>query len=113
MGLKKSIIQIMILVVLVAAAGGAYLVNQENGLGFFTDLLSLLPDGEKNVKSAAPAAPAPKPAEPPISAQPAKGEVAGKPFEPQAVMLEGGVLAFVQSKEPQSAILIRLVVPKW
>jgi len=106
---KKSVIQIAILVILVAAGAAAYIVNQEDGLGFISDLL---PGMEKKVEAPAPVAP-PKPAEPPIPAQPAKGEIAGKPFEPEAVVLEGGVLAFVQSKEPQSAVLIRLAHPKW
>jgi len=109
---KKSIIQIVILVTLVAGAGVYYLTTQEGGLGF---LAEMLPGGEE--KQSAPSttatsAPA-KPAEPEIPAQPAKGQVAGNSFVPEAAMLEGGVLAFVQSKEPQSAILIRLAAPKW
>lgn len=107
---KKSIVQIFILVVLLATAGGAYLMTQEGGLDFITDLL---PGEEKQAEPAPVVAQPAKPAEPAIPAQPARGQVAGKPFEPDAVMLEGGVLAFVQSKEPQAAILVRLQGQKW
>lgn len=109
---KKSILQITILVVLVGGAGAYYLTTQEGGLGFIADLLP----GEEKTAKPAPAptvAPVPKPDTPPIPAHPAKGQVAGKPFEPEAVVLEGGELAFVQSKEPQTAIRIRLVASKW
>jgi hypothetical protein len=110
---KKSIIQIAILVVLVAAGAGAYLTTQEGGLDFITGMLG----GEERPQPAAAPAPKPsaaaKPEAPAIPAQPAKGQIAGAAFAPEAVMFEGGVLAFVQSKDPQSAVLIRVVAPKW
>ena len=98
---KKSIVQILILVVLVVAGAGAYLISQEGGLGFITDLLP--GEGQQPAPAAAPAA---KPDLPPIPAQPAKGQIAGNAFEPDSVVLEAGVLALVQSKEPQTAVLI-------
>ncbi len=105
---KKSLIQITILVVVVVAGAGMYLSNQEGGLGFITDLL---PGADKQ---AAPVAVVPpKPAEPIIPAQPAKGEIAGKPFDPEAVVLESGVLTFVQSKDPQPIVRVRLGASKW
>jgi hypothetical protein len=115
MASKKSIIQILILVVLVVAGAGAYLMSQEGGLGFITDLL---PGDEPAPVAAAPTAPAPAPAKkadaaPAIPAQPAKGQIGGGAFEPDSVVFEGGVLAFVQSKEPQTAVLIRLTSPRW
>ena len=109
---KKSIIQITILIVVVAAGAGMYLSNQEGGLGFIADLL---PGAETPTPKAAPATPS-KPAEPPepaIPTQPAKGEITGSAFEPDAVILESGVLAFVQSKDPQPAVRVRLGAPKW
>jgi hypothetical protein len=112
---KKSIIQVAILLVLVAGAGGYYLTSQEGGLdsitASITDTITGLIGGEGD--KPAPAAAPPTPAEPAIPAAPAKGTVAGNPFEPDAVAIEGGVLAFVQSKEPQTAILVNIVGPKW
>src|SRR4051812_37628364 len=105
---KKSIIQVTILVVVVVAGAGMYLSNQEGGLDFIADLL---PGAEKQ---AAPVAVAPpKPAEPAIPAQPAKGDIAGTPFAPEAVVFESGVLTFVQSKDPQPVVRVRLVASKW
>ena len=116
MASKKSVIQIVILVVLVAAAGGAYLMSQQGGgldLSFITDLLP----GEEPKPTSAPTPTAqPKKASPEattIPATPVKGQIAGNVFEPDSVVLEGGVLAFVQSKEPQTAVLVRLVGPRW
>ncbi len=109
---KKSIIQIVILLALVVGAGAYYVMTQEDGLSFITDLLP----GEEKKTAPAPAsaaAPASKSEAAPIPTYPAKGQVAGKPFEPEATVLEGGELAFVQSKEPQTAIRIRLAAPKW
>lgn len=116
MASKKSIIQILILVVLVVAGAGAYFMSQEGGLGFITDLL---PGNEPTpVVTTAATAPASTPAKkvdaaPAIPTHPAKGQVGGGAFEPDSVVLEGGVLAFVQSKEPQTAVLIRLTGPRW
>jgi hypothetical protein len=115
MASKKSIIQVLILVVLVAAGGGAYLMSQQGGgldLAFIADLLP----GED--PKPAPAIPAVQPVKkapeaPAIPTTPAKGQVAGNVFEPDSVVIEGGVVAFVQSKEPQTAVLVRLPGPRW
>jgi hypothetical protein len=116
MASKKSVIQILILVVLLAGGAGAYLMSQGSGLdlSFITDLLP--GDDPKPAPVATAPVPTPKKAEAPAAAiptTPAKGQVAGNVFEPDSVVIEGGVLAFVQSKEPQTAVLIRLTGPRW
>lgn len=117
MASKKSIVQVVILVVLVAAGAGAYLMSREDGgidLAFITDLL---PGGEPD--STATPMPVSQPRvrkaadTPAIPTTPVTGQIAGSVFEPDSVVVEGGVLAFVQSKEPQTAVLVRLVGPRW
>jgi len=116
---KKSVVQIVILLALVGGAGVVYLTSQEGGLNlsFITDLLPGAGDNKTEPpapsKTSAASTASSQPQPPPIPAQPAKGQVGGSPFEPDSVVLEGGVLAFVQSKEPQTAVLIRLVTPAW
>jgi hypothetical protein len=104
---KKSVVQIGILLLLVAGAGGVYLSQQDGGL----DLSGLLP-GTADAPPPA-TAPPPKPAAPAIPLHPARGEVSGVAFEPDSVVLESGVLAFVQAKEPRSAILVSLTGNPW
>lgn len=105
---KKSIIQIFVLLVLIIGGAVAYLTTQEGGLDSILSMFA----GEEEKPATAPAAPA-KPAEPAIPAQPAKGQVAGAAFEPDSVGIESGMLAFVQSKEPQTVVRIHVVGPKW
>ncbi len=89
---KKSLIQIIVLVVLLVAGGGVFLATQEGGLGFLSDLI---PGLQPEPKPAPPVA-APKPQVPPIPAQPAKGKVAGKPFTVESASIENGVLTLSQ-----------------
>lgn len=109
---KKSVIQIAILVILIAVAGGAYFMSQEGDLGL-GDLFSSEDKPAAPAPSPATLPPKPKPQAPTIPTYPAKGQLSGAAFEPESIVLEGGVLAFVQSKDPQAAVLIRLVGSKW
>jgi hypothetical protein len=113
---KKSIIQLAILLVLVVGGGAAYLTTQEGGLDSVTNSITSLIDmvkGEAEQATASAPSAAPQPVEPAIPAAPAKGQIAGKPFEPDSVAFESGVLALVQSKEPQTAVLVSVPGPKW
>lgn len=97
--MKKSVIQILVLVLLVVIGAGVFLYTQEGGLGFVADLI-----GEKQAPP--PPAPPPRKAEKPkdetptIPAQPAKGTVHQTAFVPDVVEIESGVLTLRQGDGP-------------
>lgn len=109
---KKTLLQIVLLVLLVLGAAGALLFQQEGGLGFLTDLLE-----EKPPEVTAPpvaATPPPKPAEPVIPAAPVAGQLRGKPFALERAIFEGGVLTLVSGKNAAAAeIRIQLPGARW
>lgn len=97
--MKKSVIQIIVLVLLVVIGAGGYLYTQEGGLGFVTDLM-----GEKQTPP--PPAPPPRKAEKPkgetptIPAHPANGTINQTAFAPDVVEIESGVLTLRQGDGP-------------
>ncbi len=128
---KKSLIQIVVLVVLVAGAGGIYVMQQEGGgldLSFITDFLGNKsttppaadvpkktttavrapagsPTAEKSAKTDAPA----------IPPTPAKGQVHGKPFLVESSSIENGLLVLKLGKDVSAdlEIQIMLLTPQW
>ena len=124
---KKSIIQIVILVMLVAIGGGAYLMQQGDGLNldFITELFESKPTVTRATVSKAPAStPVTKPAStvvvPPaantkpdalaIPSTPAKGQIQGKPFVVDASTIENGVLSLHQGKGVTSELEVKLML---
>ncbi len=99
--MKRSVIQIIVLVLLVVIGAGVYLYTQEGGLGFVADLI-----GEK------PAPPPPPPPAPPRKAEKPKDEPPAIPphpitgsinkaaFVPDVVEIESGVLTLRQGEGP-------------
>ena len=122
---KKSLIQIVILIVLVAGGAGAYLMQQDGGLDFISGLFesepatirapasrAQAPTADK--KSApAPAAPAAvsKPGAHEIPAAPAKGQVHGKPFAVENSYIESGVLTLRLGKEVTADLEVKVILP--
>jgi hypothetical protein len=101
---KKSLIQIVVLVVLIVAGGAMYLA-QDSG----TDLVSMFMGEEKKPEPPAPVAP-PKPDIPPIPTQPVKGTVHGKPFTLERAYIERGQLVLVSV---ESGVAITLPGKQW
>lgn len=107
---RKSIVQILVLILLVAVGAGVYLSQQEGGLDFMMNLVGL--GGSQPPKSPPPkpirraAAPAPKPAHrktappkaetPAIPQQPASGEIHNAAFTVESADIENGVLTLRQ-----------------
>lgn len=90
----KSIVQIFLLVLLLAAGGGVYLWQQDDGFDFLSGLL-----GEPAKPVTAPKAPAapPKPKEElVIPAHPAKGRIQKADFSVESTDIESGVLTLRQ-----------------
>lgn len=96
--MKKSVIQIIVLVLLIVVGAGVYLYTQD-GLGFIDDLIGTKP-------SPPPAPPPTRKAEKPkdepptIPAHPAKGTVNQTAFIPDVVEIESGVLTLRQGDGP-------------
>jgi hypothetical protein len=116
---KKSLIQIVILIVLVIGAAGAYLAQQDGGLDFVSGLFESEP---ATIRAPAPAAarkPAPgpaataatKPAAPGIPAAPAKGQVHGKPFVVENSYIENGVLTLRLGKDVTADLEVKVMLP--
>ncbi len=107
---KKSIIQIVVLVLVVVVGAGVYLRMQSGeGLPFL---------GKAQPK--APPAPAkpvppPKPAEPEFPAHAPKGQLLGKAFAADSVEFEEGALVLRQGKGETPDIEVRVYLPgnKW
>lgn len=127
---KKSLIQIVVLVVLVAGAGGIYMMQQEGGgldLSFITDFLgnksASTPTTEAPKKAPTVRAPAGSPAAektvksdaPIIPPTPAKGQVHGKPFLVESSSIDNGLLSLKLGKDVSAdlEIQIMLFTPPW
>ncbi|MBI3547329.1 MAG: hypothetical protein HY081_12175 [Gammaproteobacteria bacterium] len=126
---KKSLIQIVVLVILVAGAAGAYLMQQDGGLdlSFITDFLDKkspttpTPDSPKKTTTVrAPSAATAtdkivKPDAPVIPPTPAKGQVHGKPFLVESSTIENGVLTLRLGKDVNADLEIQIVLftPPW
>jgi hypothetical protein len=122
---KKSLIQIVILVILVAVGGGAYLMQQDDGLNldFITELFESKPTVTRAPVAKAPA-PVTKPSStvvvppvtksrpdaPAIPSTPAKGQIQGKPFMVDASTIENGVLSLHQGRDVTSELEVRLML---
>lgn len=118
---KKSLIQIVILIVLVAGGAGAYFMQQDGGLDFISGLFESEPATIRAPAARAPAAsagakpaPAPtvaKPAAPEIPAGPAKGQVHGKPFTVENSYIEGGVLTMRLGNDATADLEVKVMLP--
>ena len=96
---KKSLIQILLLVVLIVIGVGAYLMQQDGGLDSLTsffkdDSATAEAPATRAPINRAPAASAPEQKahaeKPAIPAGPAKGELNGKPFVVESSSIESG-----------------------
>lgn len=124
---KKSLMQIVVLVVLVVVGVGAYFLQQGGGLDFVTGLFDDKPAGTKGTitrapttgKSAAgtsePADSKPKVDVAAIPATPAKGQIHGKPFVVEGSHIENGVLTLNLGKDAQANLDVRIALftPAW
>lgn len=117
---KKSLFQMVLLVVLVVAGAVGYVYMQEGNLDFITQLVGDAPvkisaPAPKSRVVTRPAKPAPvtarKPEAPEIPAQPAKGQVGGKSFTVEAAVFEGGALTLRQGAD--SAVRVDLTNMPW
>jgi len=116
---KKSLIQIVILIVLVIGGAGAYLAQQEGGLDFVSGLFKSEPATIRTPTPAAARKPAPgpavtaaaKPAAPGIPAAPAKGQVHGKPFVVENSYIENGVLTLRLGKDVTADLEVKVILP--
>lgn len=113
---KKSLIQIVILVVLVIGGVGAYLMQQDGGLDFISGLFESEPTTIRAPTTAAVVKPAPapaavKPAAPEIPAAPAKGQVHGKPFVVEDSYIENGVLTLRLGKDVTADLEVKVMLP--
>jgi hypothetical protein len=116
---KKSLIQIVILIVLVIGGAGAYLAQQDGGLDFISGLFESEPatiraptPAAANKPAPGPAAPAAaKPAAPEIPAAPAKGQVHGKPFVVENSYIENGVLTLRLGKDVTADLEVKVTLP--
>ncbi|BAV32996.1 hypothetical protein SCL_0674 [Sulfuricaulis limicola] len=116
---KKSLIQIVILIVLVIGGAGAYLAQQDGGLDFVSGLFESKPATIRAPTSAAAKKPAPgpaapavaKPAEPEMSATPAKGQIHGKPFKVEKSYIENGVLTLRLGKDVTADLEVKIMLP--
>ncbi len=122
---KKSLIQIVILVVLVAGGAGAYLMQQDGGLDFISGLFESEPAAIRAPASRAqapvadknpapvPAAPSAgfKPGVPEIPAAPAKGQVHGKSFVVENSYVESGMLTLRLGKDVTADLEVKVVLP--
>jgi hypothetical protein len=127
---KKSLIQIVVLVVLVVGGAGAYLMQQDGGLDFITGFFAsepvttrpAAPKTQARVvrKRPAPAAPAATAGQakanvPEIPSTPAKGEIHGKPFVVESSSIENGVLTLRLGKDVTAdlEVMVMLSTPPW
>lgn len=122
---KKSLIQIVILIVLVAGGAGAYLMQQDGGLDFISGLFESkpatirppaarapAPSADKKPAAPGPAAPAvAKPGAPEIPATPAKGQIHGKPFSVENSYIESGVLTLRLGKDATADLEVKVMLP--
>lgn len=106
---RKSIIQVLVLVLLLVVGAGAFLMQQEGGLGFLNDLIGMGDSEPTPVAQPADSKPVPRRASaeakaraeaPVIPAQPARGEIQKAAFVVESAEIENGVLTLRQGKEP-------------
>ncbi len=112
---KKSLIQIVVLIVLIVGGAGAYFMQQDGGLDSIISFVTGFFES-KPATTRAPVSKAPAPASdkksgaapenmtartdaPVIPATPAKGEIHGKPFVVESSSIEGGVLTLRMGKD--------------
>lgn len=109
---RKSLVQILILVLLLLVGGGVFLWQQDQ-LGFVTDLIGLsepakpgpTPAAKRQRAASANGAAAPaaeskvRPAAPTIPDQPARGDVQKTAFVVESAEIENGVLTLRQGKD--------------
>ena len=105
---RKSIVQILVLVLLIAVGAGVYLSQQEGGLDFVRELVGLGPTEPPKAAQTKPvrkaAAPAPKPAAerkskseaPAIPDRLASGQIFKSAFSVESAQIENGVLTLRQ-----------------
>ena len=122
---KKSLIQIVILIVLVAGGAGAYFMQQDGGLDFISGMLESKPATIRTPPARAPTpaadkkpAPGPaavpavaKPGAPEIPATPAKGQVHGKPYVVESSYIENGVLTLQLGKDAAADLAVKVMLP--
>lgn len=109
---KKSVIQIVVLVLVVVVGAGVYFRMQGGGLPFLDGLL-----GKEAPKAPPPppkpAAPPPKPPEPEFPAHAPKGQLLGKPFAADGAVFEEGVLVLRQGATADAELRIYLPGNRW
>jgi len=109
---KKTLIQIVVLVLVVVIAAGVYFRMQGgDGLGFLTGLL-----GKEEPKAPPPPPkPAPKPPAPEFPAHPPKGQLLGKAFAVDSAVFEEGALVLRQGTGDAVEVEVRIYLPgnKW
>lgn len=122
---KKSLIQIVILVVLVVGGAGAYFMQQDGGLDFISGLFESEPATIRapatraptpTAKKDSPATTAPSvatkpPAATEIPVTPVKGQVHGKPFVVENSYFESGVLSLRSGKDVTADLEVKVVLP--
>lgn len=114
---KKSLIQIVVLVVLIAVGAGAYFMQQGGGgldFGFITGFFESKPTTTRApaAKSQAPAAVdvKAKADAPVIPAAPAKGQIHGKPFVVESSSIDNGTLTLRLGKDASADLEVRLML---
>jgi len=115
---RKSIVQIIVLVLLIVVGAGGFLYTQEGGLGFITDFFG----GSAAPPPPPPVAARPRPAAPPkakddapvIPAQPLTGRLRNAAFTPAVAEIDSGVLTLRQGRGPADPeITIFLYTKPW
>ncbi|MBI3574511.1 MAG: hypothetical protein HY083_02470 [Gammaproteobacteria bacterium] len=105
---KKTLIQIVVLVLVVVVGAGFYFRMQGGDLGFLSGLF-----GKEAPKAPPPPpAPAPKPPEPEFPAHAPKGQLLGKPFAADKAVFSEGALVLRQTP---GEVELRIYLPgnKW
>ncbi len=119
---KKSLLQIVLLVVLVVGGAGAYLMQQDGGLDFITSFFESEPAAtpapapakQPIVRKRPAQAPAASPAKadvPQIPSVPAKGEIHGMPFIVESSSIENGVLTLRLGKDVTANLEVQVMLP--
>jgi hypothetical protein len=104
---KKSITQIVLLVVLLAVAGGVFMMQQDGGL----DLAALFESAEAPAPTPPPK---PAPADPVIPVLPVQGEMQGKPFTLDRAFIERGALVLMSGSSAGAiGVSVQLPVRPW
>jgi hypothetical protein len=119
---KKSIIQVVVLVVLLAVGGGVFLMQEQGGLDFISGLFgeSPAPVPAKPKATAAkpgegmPAAHPAASSEPVIPVQPVRGDLNGKPFVLERAYIEAGKLLLMAGTDANGiGVSVQLPSKPW